>query len=460
MFKKFRRDRDFYKSVLVVAVPIMIQNGITNFVSLLDNLMVGQVGTLQMSGVSIINQRMFVFNLTVFGGLAGAGIFASQFFGKSDYDGVKRTIRFKMYMSIILLLVAAFVFINFDTQLIGIYLKGGKNPEDVARTLAYGKEYLKVMIVGLVPFALTQIFASTLRECGETALPMRAGITAIGVNLVFNYLLIFGKFGFPQMGIKGAAVATVMSRFVEFALVFFSAKRNTAKYPFLTNIFSPLGIDGTLTKQIIVKGFPLLANETLWSVGLSLVTRAYSTRGLEVVAAYNITTTVSNLFNAVFMAMGNAIAIIIGHELGAGKTEQAYEDDLKITWFCTALCVGIGVMIACASPIIPQFYNTSAEVKTLATRLILVNALCTPLYGFTNCAYFTLRSGGKTFITFLFDSMFVIFVTLPAAYLLTHYTSLYIVACFLIVNSLDLIKCIFGYALVKKKIWVNNIVER
>ena len=206
MFKKFRRDRDFYKSVLVVAVPIMIQNGITNFVSLLDNLMVGQVGTLQMSGVSIINQLMFVFNLTVFGGLAGAGIFASQFFGKSDYDGVKRTIRFKMYMSIILLLVAAFVFINFDTQLIGIYLKGGKNPEDVARTLAYGKEYLKVMLVGLVPFALTQIFASTLRECGETALPMKAGITAIGVNLVFNYLLIFGKFGVPEMGILGAAV--------------------------------------------------------------------------------------------------------------------------------------------------------------------------------------------------------------------------------------------------------------
>lgn len=458
MFKKFEQNKDFYKSVLVIAVPMMIQNGITNFVSLLDNLMVGQVGTLQMSGVSIANQLLFISNLTIFGGLAGAGIFASQFFGKGDTEGVKSTIRYKLYLAIVIIAVAITVFLKRGPSLISIYLKGGDSRRDIQATLGYGLDYIHVMVVGLVPFALTQVYASTLRECGESMLPMKAGLIAVVVNLVFNYFLIFGNFGFPCLGIKGAAIATVISRFVEFFVVFIIAKRRKAEFPFFVDTFDTFKINGELAKQITLKGTPLLANEFLWSVGIAMLSRCYSFRGLDVVAAMNISQTISNLFNTVFLSLGNALGIIIGHELGAGNVEKAYDDDIKLIWFSTTICVFVGLFIAVASLVIPDFYNTTAEVKALAREFLLVVSVCAPIMGFTNCCYFTLRCGGKTLITFLFDSMFVLVINLPSAYLLTHFTGLPVVRCYALVNFEDLFKSIYGYILVKKKIWVNNMV--
>ena len=310
MFQSLKRDRDFYKMVLAIAVPIMVQNGITNFVSLLDNLMVGQVGTQQMSGVAIANQLIFVFNLTIFGGLAGAGIFGAQFYGKGDYEGVKHTLRFKMYLAMGLCLVAMGIFLFAGKLLIGLYLTSKDSPEAVAATLNYGHQYLMIMLVGMVPYAITQVYANTLRECGETMLPMKAGIIAILVNLVFNYFLIFGHFGFPKLGIAGAAIATVLSRFVELATIFVVVHLNKTVFPFLVHIFDSFKIDGTLAKQIAIKGAPLLANEALWSIGVAMLNQCYSTRGLDVVAATNISSTVSNLFNVVFLALGNALAII------------------------------------------------------------------------------------------------------------------------------------------------------
>ena len=217
--KKYIGDKHFYRMVLVVVVPIMIQNGITNFVSLLDNIMVGQVGTEQMSGVAIANQLIFVFNLCIFGAVSGAGIFGAQFYGSGDHEGVRDTLRFKLVTSLALFLIAALVFTGAGEQLIRLYLNGEGECVDAEKTLAYGMAYLKIMIPGLLPFVLVQSYAGTLRETGEAMLPMKAGIISVMVNLLLNYLLIFGKFGCPKMGAEGAAVATVVARFAEMAIV-------------------------------------------------------------------------------------------------------------------------------------------------------------------------------------------------------------------------------------------------
>ena len=203
--------------VLGVAMPIMIQNGITNFVSLLDNIMVGQVGTEQMSGVAIVNQLLFIYNLCIFGGVSGAGIFTAQYFGQGNDEGVRNTFRFKLWIGVILTAAAITIFLGAHEPLIRLYLTGDQGSQDMNATLAYGISYMKVMLVGLPPFLFVQLYASTLRECGETMLPMKAGITAVFVNLIFNYILIYGKFGAPQLGVVGAAVATVLSRYVEMA---------------------------------------------------------------------------------------------------------------------------------------------------------------------------------------------------------------------------------------------------
>ena len=181
----------------------MIQNGITNFVSLLDNIMVGQIGTEQMSGVAIVNQLIFVYNLCIFGGVSGAGIFTAQYFGQKDDEGIRHTFRFKLWVSAILTALVIVIFIIGGESLIQIYLNGSSDGGDLAAALRYGRQYMLVMLCGLPAFMMVQTYASTLRECGETMVPMKAGVTAVLVNLVFNYLLIYGKFGFPELGVVG-----------------------------------------------------------------------------------------------------------------------------------------------------------------------------------------------------------------------------------------------------------------
>ena len=210
--KKLIGDRAFYGKVLGVTVPIMIQNGITNFVGLLDNIMVGRIGTEQMSGIAIVNQLLMVFNLAIFGAISGVGIFSAQFFGCGNHPGVRHTLRFKIYVCLGILVLGTLVLVAGGEQLIMLYLHGEGNDQALQATLEYGKEYLWVMLAGLLPFVIEEVYASTLREGGETKVPMIAGVVAVLVNLTLNYLLIFGKFGFPRLGVVGAAIATVISR--------------------------------------------------------------------------------------------------------------------------------------------------------------------------------------------------------------------------------------------------------
>ncbi len=458
--KKFIGDKSFYKRVLAVSVPIMIQSGISSFVSLLDNIMVGRVGTEPMSGVAIVNQIIFVFNLCIFGGLAGAGIFTAQYFGSEDEEGIKHTFRYKMWMGVILLSVAVLTFVFFGDNLISLYLQGSQDSGDLSAALSYGSDYLKIMLVGLPAFTAVQIYANTLRECGETVVPMRAGITALFVNLVFNYLLIFGKFGFPELGVNGAAIATVLSRFVEMAIVVIWAHRHTKdKCHYLKGVYKTVRVPLSLVKKYFIKGAPLLVNEALWSAGMAVLAQSYSLRGLNVVAAYNISNTIYGVFSVIFFAMGDAIAIIIGQHLGAKRFEQARDEDNKIIAFAITIAAVSGVFIFISSFIFPFIYNTTPESKHIASQFLMAEALIAPMIALMHTTYFTLRSGGKTIVTFLFDSVFMWVVSVPLAFVLTRYTGLYIIWVFLIVELANLIKCLIGIVLVKKGVWMNNIVD-
>ncbi len=218
--KKYIGDKKFYLMVLSVAVPIMIQNGITNFVSLLDNIMVGQIGTEQMSGVAIVNQLLLVFNLCIFGGISGAGIFTAQYYGCKDREGVRDTFRMKLFISASITIVSLLIFTFWGRQLITLYLHETGDSGNLEFTLMYARKYLKVMMVQMVPFAIIQTYSGTLRETGETMLPMKAGILAVFVNLILNYILIFGKLGAPALGVEGAAISTAFSRGVSMIILF------------------------------------------------------------------------------------------------------------------------------------------------------------------------------------------------------------------------------------------------
>ncbi|MBE5785107.1 MAG: MATE family efflux transporter [Clostridiales bacterium] len=456
--RSFIGSKAFYRTVLAIAVPVMIQNGITQFVSLLDNLMVGQLGTEQMSGVAIANQLIFIYNLCVFGGLAGAGIFGAQFSGKRDVDGVRSVFRFKLCICIAVFAVGLTVLGLFHKPLIGLFLHEGSAEGDLQLTLEYGAKYLKIMLIGLLPHAISQAYASTLRESGETVKPMMASVTAVFTNLVFNYILIFGKLGLPAMGAAGAAAATVISRFVEFALIAYWAHAHPERTPYFIDAYKTLRIPKELTGAIMRKGMPLLLNEMFWSMGISMLNQCYSVRGLSTIAAANIASTVSMLFNTIFMALGSSIGILVGNQLGAGKKEEAVDTNNKMTAFSVASCFVLGVLLFAVSGVIPGLYNTSAEVRGYATSFLRTIAVCMPIHAFSHACYFTLRTGGLTRITMLFDSGYVWLVCVPTAFILSRFTTVPVPLLYFICNAVEIIKCFVGYFFVKSRKWVNTIV--
>jgi len=455
---KFIGDRAFYKYVIALVLPVIMQNLITNIVNLLDNVMVGQVGTDQMSGVAIANQLMFVFNLTVFGALSGPGIFGAQFYGAKNWDGVRSTFRFKLLSIAVVLTATIAIFITFGDTLISLYLTGEGDATAAARMFVYGREYLNVMLLGLLPFAISQAYSSTLREAGETVLPMKASIAAVFTNLVLNYILIFGKFGFPAYGVVGAAVATVISRYMELTIILIYTHKHSARFPFVVGLYRTMKVPVNLTVLILKKGFPLMINELLWSIGVTKITQIFSTCGLNVIAALNISSTVTNLFNVIFVSMGTAVAVMVGQALGAGDIEEAKSHAWKLIFFSVCTCFVIGGALVISSPFIPMIYKTTEDVMKLATHFMMTSAAIMAFHSIAHCCYFAIRSGGKTIITFFFDSAYLWVFGIPFTYVITHFTNLDIYAIYPLSFIPDVIKSVIGIVILRTGYWAQNVV--
>lgn len=452
-------EKLIYKKTLKIAVPMMIQNGITNAVGLVDNVMVGNLGTNAVTAVSIIGQLFFVFSLAIFGGLSGPGIYAAQYYGQKNIEGFRQTFRIKHWICGFCLVAGLCAFIFAAEPLIGLYMRGEGGEVDPAETMRLAKEYLGVMLIGMAPFVITQIYASSLRETGDTFMPMMAGVASVVVDVVFNYLLIFGNFGFPQLGVKGAAIATVIARFVEMTIVLTVAFAKRKKYVFLQGAYKTLLVPRAVSAKIIKKGLPIFFNEFLWSAGIAAITQTYSTLGLDIVAGLNISNTLCNLLNVVFVAMGNAVGIVIGQMLGASEYEKAQKSSLRLAAFTGVICIALTAILVGVSGVFPNLYNTTDDIKHLGQWFIVITALYFPVQGFLNALYFTLRSGGKTLITFLFDSVFSWVVTIPLTLLLCSFSGLPVIGIYAIVQAADIIKVIIGFILVKRGLWISNIVE-
>jgi len=442
-----------------LAIPMMIQNGITNAVGLIDNLMVGTLGAESITAVSITGQLMFVFNLAVFGGLSGPGIYGAQYFGQKNEEGVRSVFRLKWWIAMSIVLVGMTLFLLCGDNFLSLYLQGEEAGMDAALTMSLAHEYLMIMLVGLIPFGITQIYAGSLRETGESIKPMVAGIGSVITDVTFNFILINGKLGFPRLGVKGAAIATVIARFVEMSIVVIWAHRDKVKHTFLKGIYKTFLVPLDMAKTMIIKGLPIFFNEFLWAGGLATMTQCYSTREMTILAGFNITNALCNLLNVVFIAMGNAVGILSGQFLGASEYEKAKTNSLKLMKFTGLICVGLTVVLIAFSGTFASFYNTTEEIRTYGRNFIIITALFFPVQGYLNALYFTLRSGGKTIITFLFDSIYTWVLPVPVAFVLCRYTNISIYTIFVIIQSADIIKVMIGYQLIKKGVWVTNLVE-
>ena len=455
---KYIGDKAFYRTVLGISIPIMVQNGITNFVSLLDNLMVGRIGTEEMSGVSIVNQFVFVFNILIFGAVSAAGIFTAQYHGYGDKDGVRNTFRFKMLTNIIVAFLAVVTFLCFDEQLISLFLHNGSVEGDLSETLSFGVEYLRVILIGMIPYAITQVYASNMREMGETVLPMIASIIAVATNFVLNLLLIFGLFGFPQLGVTGAAIATVVSRFVEMIVLVVWGHTHINECTFLSGAYRSFRIPRALFRRIVLTGLPLMFNELFWALSVTMRNQCYSTRGLDVVAAQNINSTIVNLFNVVYLALGSSIGIVVGNLLGAGKLEEARDTDRKMIFFSVSCAAGMGVLLGSIALPYARLYETNETIRLLSVFMIVVSAVTMPLCAYAHASYFTLRTGGRVLITFFLDSFYMWVFVIPVTAVLAYFTGIGIHWLFIAGQTAEALKCILAYVILKKGSWANQLV--
>ena len=459
MLKSLIGSRSFYRSVITLLIPMIVQQFISSFVSLLDNVMVGSLGTEAISAASIANTVLNVLMLALFGGLSGISIYGAQFFGKGDMDGMRHSFRLKVLFSLGCAVLGIAVYFFFGESFIRSFLQGESDGGDLALTLEEGTAYLRIMLWGQVPFALVQAYASTLRESGETVAPMAAGICAIVTNLFLNWVLIFGRLGAPAMGIRGAAVATVVSRYVEMAIVMVYAHSHADQFTYMKGLYRTMRVPLPLIRRVLPTAAPLLVNEILWSLGMTLINQLYSSRGLNAVAALNITGTAWNLFCVIMFAMGSAVSIMVGQRLGAGQLEEARDVDRKLIFLTEVIHVVIGVAMVFAAPAIPQLYNVGEEVRDLTRRMLIIAGLSLPLHSFAHVCYFTIRSGGKTIITFLFDAVYTWAVTVLLAFLLTRFTEMPIVQIYFCVQFIDVVKLVIGLLMLRSDFWAQNVVS-
>lgn len=456
--EKFFGDKRFYYRVIAIAVPIILQNGITNFVSLLDNIMVGSLGTEQMSGVSIVNQFIFIFNLLIYGAISGAGIFCVQYHGTRDQNGISHTFRFKLYLNVLLTVLSIGAFVLFGDYLISTFLSESSTSGDIALTFSEGQAYLRIMLIGLIPYSVSQVYASTLRETEHTVVPMVASVVAVATNFALNYILIFGKLGLDPMGVEGAAIATVASRFTELLILVVWSHRNTDKCLYFKGVFKTLSIPSSLVKRMLLKTLPLMANEFFWSISMTLRNQCYSTRGIDVVAAQNICSTIFNVFSVVYMSFGTVISIMVGSLLGQGRFKEAKDTNRKVL-VCSVFCgITLGVLLTVSSGIFPELYNTEDNVKSLAAYMMIISGVYMPFYSFNNSSYFTIRSGGSVGITFIMDSGFMCLFMLPVSFIVSRFTSVDIYALFVICQGAEALKATISFFMLKKSSWTKRLV--
>jgi len=372
---------------------------------------------------------------------------------------MRNTFRFKIYFVIVLSVAAIAVYLVFGDSFINSFLQGESNGGDLGKTRELGNAYLRIMLLGLVPFALVQTYSGTLREAGQTLPPMVSGIIAILTNLFLNWVLIYGNLGAPELGVRGAAIATVISRYVELVVLTVHAHRHTDRYVFLQGAYASFRVPLRLVGKITRTGLPLLINEILWSLGMTFINQFYSSRGLNAVAALNITGTAWNLFCVIMFAMGSAVSIMVGQRLGAGELEEARDVDRKLIFLTEVIHVVIGGLMILCSPLVPQLYNVGPEVRDLTRRMLIIAGLALPIHSFAHVTYFTIRSGGRTVITFLFDAVYTWAVTVVLAFCLTRFTDLDILQIYFCVQFVDVVKLVIGLLMLRSDFWARNVVS-
>lgn len=446
--KRYIAPKAFYMQVAAIALPIILHQFLANAAQFADSVMVGSLGSEVIAGVAASNQIFFIAMVTLFGINAAGAIFISQYLGTDNRMKIKEAVRVSYLLSMIWVLILFTVLQLFPERILAFFL------QDEA-AIEVGKQYLKLVSFAYLPLSISISTAIGFRAIGKTIYPMYIGIITLVVNSVMNYILIFGAFGFPQMGVQGAAIATVIARFVELGATFVLVLH---KRP-VTSIrpSSIFNFSSDLMKKVIAKAIPIFTNEFFWAFGMTVLVTLSANKVTDDLASISIANTISNLFYVLMSGLATAVSVIVGRTLGANKLKDAKTYANQLIFMATIIAIGTSFVILATSFIAPEFYSVSDEIKHNAQRMLMVTALFYPVYMLSAGIFFVMRSGGDTLSAAIMDSGMMWGIQVPFALLLALYTDFSMVERYLMVQSTNVIKLGVAYYFYRRGHWIRNL---
>ena len=447
--RKFIFDLPFAKKATLIALPLMIQQLISVAVNLVDNLMIGYLGDAAIASVAAVNKYYFIAFFAINGLAAAASVFIAQYHGAEERDKMKEVFRTLLLVSFGIMMLFTLVAKFFPTMILSYFTN------DVA-VLENGTTYLSIALLSFIPTAISLNIFFSMRAVGEMHIPLRCSVIAVLTNAIFNYCFIFGNFGFPRLGIAGAALATVIARFIELMLAFYTIKKYD--FDFKTRIVDLFIISKDIFVKVIVKAAPLMLNEILFSLGMATLFKFYSTRGSDVMSGNSVAATISDLFFTLFGGMSAATTVLVSTPLGANRLEEARSNGYKLVGYSTMLAFIFGIAMFITSNIVPIIYNhITLEAQHAAMMFIRVQACMFWIYMLSCEFYFILRAGGDMKNTLVMDSVFMWCVNIPIVGFLTYFTNINFLLLYIAGQLTDLVKLFLAYSLVAKERWVVNL---
>lgn len=447
--KKFLFDLPFAKKTTLIALPLMLQQLVSVAVNLVDNLMIGYLGDAAIASVAAVNKYYIIAQFAINGLAAAAAVFIAQFHGAKENEKMKQVFRTLLVISFLIMLLFTLLAKFAPTAILSYF---SNDPVVIDN----GVRYLKIVSWGFIPTAISLDIYFAMRAIGEMHLPLRCSILAVLLNAILNYCLIFGHFGFPQLGIEGAAIATITARIVECILIVFILTRTD--FAFKTKVTRVFHIPQQIFTRVLLKAAPLMLNEILWSFGMATLFKFYATRGSDIMSGNSVAGTISDLFFTLFGGMSVATTVLVSTPLGANRLEEAKSNAYKLVGYSFVLAIFFGIMMFASSYLIPIIYNhITLPAQHAAMSFIRVQAFMFWLYMGTTEFYFILRAGGDMKHTLMMDSGFMWTIMIPVVAFCTYFTNMPYLTLYITGQLTDIFKMAVAYRLVSKEKWVTNL---
>lgn len=441
-------DKDFLKKIIYLSIPVIIQQLLNNLLNLTDTMMIGFISEQAISAVAIANKIFFIYQLILFGLSNGVGIFISQLIGANDYLNAKKAFNFGERICLLVGVLFSCICFVLSDFILALFVND-------FYIISLSKDYFVILIISFIPFAIMNMYSVGFRSMGKPKYAMVSSLLSVIVNIILNTILIFGLFGFPRLGLKGAAIATVISRYIECGVLSIFGNKYTT---FMRQI-KKLEMEYSNMLTIILKSFPLMINELIWSIGLNVIFVNYCFISENYIPAITVADTISNLVYVAFSGCSVAVSVIVGKDLGNNNLDKAFKDSQKLIKFAISVYVIGGIIIILTRNFMPYLFHFKNDNSDMLVKLLIVKALFSWTQGYSNTIYYILRSGGDTKSVLYIDGIFTWIGPVMISTLVSRILNLDLLSCYIMVEGLGLVKILIATYFYNKMNWLRSLVQ-